>query len=148
MLFSVGLEVKEMQVREFMNTRIECIDADRSVYDAVEIMVDRRFRSLAVTYSGKPSKISFEGVVTARDIVFKVLAKDLNPKKVKVSEIASRPIVCIGQDTNVKEAAALMEKSNIARLYVCDGDKVVGMISMLDIMAAEVIIRAGGSHGS
>jgi len=137
-----------MQVREFMNTRIESIDADRSVYDAVEIMVDRRFRSLAVTFSGKLSKTSFDGVVTARDIVFKVLAKGVNPKKVKVSEIASRPIICISQETSIQEAATLMEKSNIARLYVCDGDKVVGMISMLDIMAAELIVRARGSHVS
>jgi CBS domain-containing protein len=137
-----------MQVREFMNTKIESIDADRSVYDAVEIMVDLHLRSLAVKVSGKSAKASFDGVVTARDIVFKVLAKGVNPKKIKVSEIASRPIVCINQETNIEEAAALMEKSNIARLYVSDGEKIVGLISMLDIMAAELIIRARGSYGS
>ena len=137
-----------MQVREFMNTKIESIDADRSVYDAVEIMVDRHLRSLAVQVSGRSAKASFDGIVTARDVVFKVLAKGVNPKKVKVSEIASRPIICIDQETNIEEAAALMEKSNIARLYVSDGEKVVGLVSMLDIMAAELIIRARGSYVS
>jgi CBS domain-containing protein len=137
-----------MQVREFMNTKIESIDANRSVYDAVEIMVDRHLRSLAVKVSGKSAKASIDGIVTARDIVFKVLAKGVNPREVKVSEIASRPIICINQETNIEEAAALMEKSNIARLCVSDGEKVVGMVSMLDIMAAELIIRARGSHVS
>jgi len=137
-----------MQVREFMTTKIESIDADGSVYDAVEIMVDRHLRSLAVKVSGKSGKASIEGVVTARDIVFKVLAKGMNPKNVKVSEIASRPIICINQETNIEDAAAVMEKSNIARLYVSDGEKVVGLVSMLDIMAAELIISARGSYGS
>jgi CBS domain-containing protein len=137
-----------MQVSEFMNTKIESIDADRSVYDAVEIMVDLHLRSLAVKVPGKSGKASIDGIVTARDVVFKVLARGVNPKKVKVSEIASRPIICINQETNIEEAAALMEKSNIARLFVCDGEKVVGMVSMLDIMAAELIIRARGNHVS
>jgi CBS domain-containing protein len=137
-----------MQVREFMTTKIESIEAERSVYDAVEIMVDRHLRSLAVKVSGKSGKASIDGVVTARDIVFKVLAKGMNPKKIRVSEIASIPIICINQETNIEDAAAIMEKSNIARLYVSDGEKVVGIVSMLDIMAAELIIRARGSHGS
>jgi CBS domain-containing protein len=138
-----------MQVHEFMTTKVESIDAERSVYDAVEIMVDRHLRSLAVRASGgKPGKTSIEGVVTARDVVFRVLAKGISPKNVKVSEIASKPIVCIEQEMDIEDAATLMEKSNIARLFVCDGEKVVGVISLLDVMAAELVSRARGNHGS
>jgi CBS domain-containing protein len=135
-----------MQIHEFMSTKVESIDADRSVYDAVEIMVDRHLRSLAVKVIQKSGKTSIDGVVTARDIVFKVLAKGVNPKNVKVSEIASRPIVCIEQQMDIEDAATLMEKSNIARLFVCDGEKVIGVVSLLDIMAAELIHRARGNH--
>jgi len=135
-----------MQIHEFMSTKVESIDADRSVYDAVEIMVDQHLRSLAVKVSGKSGKTSIDGVVTARDIVFRVLAKGINPRNVKVSEIASRPIVCISQKMDIEDAARLMEKSNIARLFVCDGEKVIGVISLLDIMAAELINRARERH--
>ncbi len=137
-----------MQIHEFMTTKIESIDANRSVYDAVEIMVDRHLRSLAVKGTGKPGKTTIDGVVTARDIVFKVLARGINPKNIKVSEIASKPVICIDPQMEVEEAAKLMEKSNIARLFVCDQDRIVGLVSMLDIMAAELIIRARGGHGS
>lgn len=138
-----------MQVHEFMTTKVESIDSDRSVYDAVEIMVDRHLRSLAVKESGgKSGKTAIEGVVTARDIVFKVLAKGISPKHIKVSEIASKPIICIEQEMDIEDAATLMEKSNIARLFVCHGEKVVGVISLLDIMAAELVSRARGSYGS
>ncbi len=134
-----------MKVNEFMTTKIEYIDADRSVYDAVEIMVNRRIRSVVVRPQGKES---VHGVVTARDVVFKVLAKGVNPKSVKVSEIASRPIVCADRELDFEDAATLMEKSNIARIFICEKEKVVGLVSLLDLMAAELVMRARGNHDS
>lgn len=132
-----------MKIDEFMTTRIATIDADRSVYDAIERMVDRRIRSLLVTFEGKDSD---HGVITARDVVFKVLAKGINPTDLKVSSIAARPIVCVGREVNLVEAAALMERSHIARLFVCDGEKIIGVASLLDVMSASLIMRARGEH--
>jgi CBS domain-containing protein len=88
------------------------------------------------------------GVLTTRDIVFKVLAKGTNPKKVKVSEIASKPVACIDKDMDFDDAATTMERSNIARLFVCDEGKIIGLISLLDVMAAELVTRARGNHDS
>ena len=134
-----------MKVHEFMSTKIEFIDANKSVYDAVERMVDRRIRSVVVEFSGEEPEY---GVLTSRDIVFKVLAKGINPKKIKVSEIASKPVACLDKDTQFQEAATMMEKSNIARLFVCDEGKIIGLISLLDVMAAELVAIARGNHDS
>ncbi|HOV87533.1 MAG TPA: CBS domain-containing protein [Syntrophobacteraceae bacterium] len=137
-----------MKVHEFMVSKIEFIDSDRTVYDAVEIMVDKRIRSLVIRVGGKSDREAVDGVVTARDIVFKVLAKGLNPKAVKVADIASRPLACVEKDMDFDDAATLMEKANIARLFVCDGEKVVGVVSLLDVMAAELIMWARGDYDS
>jgi len=134
-----------MRVDEFMTTRIESIGGDRSVYDAIEKMVDRRIRSLLVTFSEKDSDY---GVITARDIVFKVFAKGNNPRDTKVSQIASKPIVCVNRELDVTEVPSLMEGSHIARVFVCEDKKIVGVVSLLDIMAASLIIRARGDHVS
>jgi signal-transduction protein with cAMP-binding, CBS, and nucleotidyltransferase domain len=134
-----------MKVHEFMSTKIEFVDADKSVYDAVERMVDRRIRSVVVEFSGEEPEY---GVLTSRDIVFKVLAKGINPKKIKVSEIASKPVACLDKATQFQEAATIMEKSNIARLFVCDEGKIIGLISLLDVMAAELVAIARGNHDS
>jgi signal-transduction protein with cAMP-binding, CBS, and nucleotidyltransferase domain len=134
-----------MKVHEFMTTKIEFMDANKSVYDAVERMVDRRIRSVVVRFPGKEGDY---GILTSRDIVFKVLAKGTNPKKVKVSEIASKPVACIDKDTDFDDAATTMERSNIARLFVCDEGKIIGLISLLDVMAAELVTRARGNHDS
>jgi signal-transduction protein with cAMP-binding, CBS, and nucleotidyltransferase domain len=134
-----------MKVHEFMTTKIEFIDANKTVYDAVERMVDRRIRSVVVRFAGKEGDY---GVLTTRDIVFKVLAKGTNPKKVKVSEIASKPVACIDKNMNFDDAATTMERSNIARLFVCEEGKIIGLISLLDVMAAELVTRARGKHDS
>ena len=134
-----------MKVHEFMTTKIEFIDASKSVYDAVERMVDRRIRSVVVRFSNKEGDY---GVLTTRDILFKVFAKGTNPKKVKVSEIASKPVACIDKNMDFDDAATTMERSNIARLFVCEEGKIIGLISLLDVMAAELVTRARGNHDS
>jgi len=134
-----------MKIKEFMTTKIRYIEADKSVYGAIENMVDHHVRSLVVQFPGKESA---HGVITARDIVFRVLAKGLNPQKVKVAEIASKPILCANQDTEVSEASALMESANVARIFACEGEKIVGVVSVVDIMDAALIMRARGEHVS
>jgi CBS domain-containing protein len=134
-----------MKLKEFMTTKIKFIESDRSVYDAIERMVDKRIRSLVVPFSSKETGY---GVITARDIVFRVLAKGLDPQKIKVAEIASTPIVCADQNMEVLNASALMQSSNVARLFVCDADKLIGVVSLVDIMDAVLIKRARGENVS
>ena len=134
-----------MKVYEFMTTRLESVDSAKSVYDAVEKMVDRRIRSLLVRFPGDDMQ---DGVITARDVVYKVLAQGKDPQAVKVSEIASRPISCVSKDLPLREAAELMEQDGVARLFACDGNRIVGVLSMMDAMAAMLILRARGEHVS
>ena len=54
-----------MKVHEFMTTKIEFIDGNKNVYDAVERMVDRHIRSVLVRFAGKEGDY---GVLTTRDI--------------------------------------------------------------------------------
>jgi CBS domain-containing protein len=134
-----------MKVKEFMKTRLEYVEAADSVYDAIERMLDKRIRSLVV----KPSASEgVHGVVTVRDVVFKVLGKGLNPREVKVSEIAAKPLVCIDQDTDFSDAASLMERFNIARVFVCDGKKLLGIFTLTDAMAGSLVQIAREGHVS
>ena len=132
-----------MNVQEFMTTDIKFVDAEGSVYDAIEKMVDRRIRSLVVMFNKKNVEY---GVITARDVVFKVLAKGLDPKKIKVSDITSKPLLSIKQNTSIKEAAVLMEASNVARIFIEKNKNIIGVISMVDLMDASLVMRARGEH--
>jgi CBS domain-containing protein len=134
-----------MKVLEFMTSKIEYVSAGATVYDAIEKMVDLSIRSLLVRFTENDQD---DGVITARDVVFKVLAKNKNPKDVQVSQIASKPIICIDQDTEILHASARMEEANVTRIFVAKGSKIIGFVSLLDIMAATLIMRARGENVS
>jgi CBS domain-containing protein len=134
-----------MKLHEFITTKIEWIDHDKSVYDAIEKMVDRRIRSLVVTFPGKEKEY---GVITARDVVFKLLAKGIDPNGAKVSEIASKPLVYVDKDTELRGLAQSMQEANVARVFVCDGERVVGVVSLVDLMVATLVGRARGNEFS
>ncbi|HVT42382.1 MAG TPA: CBS domain-containing protein [Acidimicrobiales bacterium] len=79
------------------------------------------------------------GVVSSRDIVAKVVAKGLDPKVVRVGELAE-PGSAVGLDVNapLDEAVAVMCHSRRARLPVTDGDRVVGLVTQRDAARALV----------
>ena len=134
-----------MKLSEFMTTKIEYILPNATVYDVVEKMVDRRIRSLVVR---SPDEKAGHGVITARDVVFKVLAKGIDPSTVKAEELASKPLICIDEEARLTDAIDMMEEQNIARLFVCRNGEIVGVVAMLDIMWAVLIKRARGEHVS
>ncbi|RLI77189.1 histidine kinase [Archaeoglobales archaeon] len=127
----------KMSAEEVMNKRIESIKPDASVLDAIERITTLRIRSLVV----EPDEDDVYGVVTVRDIVFKCLAKRLDPKQVKVKDISTKPIVCVEKSMPLEHVLNLMEKFNIARVFVKDRNKVVGVISLMDAMTAFLMHR-------
>jgi len=132
-----------MKIEEIMVKKLESVEANAPVYDAIEKMVDRRMRSILVR--PKDEKDVY-GIVTMRDIVFKVIGKNLDPNKIKVEEIASKPVISIDKDMDIDHVISLMNKFNIARVFVSEGREIIGVASLLDIMAASLIEKARGGH--
>jgi CBS domain-containing protein len=132
-----------MKIDEIMVKKLESVEANAPVYDAIEKMVDRRIRSILV--KPKDEKDVY-GIVTMRDIVFKVIGKNLDPNKIKVEEIASKPVISIDKDMDIDHVISLMNKFNIARVFISEGKKIIGVASLFDIMSASLIERARGGH--
>lgn len=132
-----------MKIEEIMIKKVESIGADAPIYDAIEKMVDKRLRSLLV----KPrDEKDVYGVVTVRDVVFKVISKNLDPNKIMVEEIASKPVICVNREMEIEYVISLMNKFNIARVFIHEGKEIIGVVSLLDIMAAALIERAKGGR--
>ncbi len=127
------------KVKEIMNTKLETVIPDATVFDAIEKLVDKRIRSIIVL--PKDDKDVY-GVITVRDIVFKVLAKNLDPRKINVEQIASKPVISIDKETELEHLIKLMEKFNIARVFVHDGREITGVVSLLDVLSATLIEKA------
>ena len=124
-----------MRVEEIMVKKVEYIEPDANIYEAIEKMIDKRIRSLMV----KPrDEKDVYGVISLRDIVFKVVTKGLDLNKVKVEEIASKPLVCVDKDMDIEHVAKLMEKFNIARIFVSKEREILGVVALFDIIAGSL----------
>jgi CBS domain-containing protein len=134
-----------MKVDEIMTKKLAIIDADATIYDAIESMIDKRIRSLLV----KPrDEKDVYGVITVRDIVYKVLGKNIDLNKTKVGEITSKPLVCVDKGMDLEHAVHLMTKFNITRVFISEGKEIIGIISLLDVMSAELIKKAREGRGA
>jgi len=123
--------MSESTVKDIMTVYVTTIQVDSNVREAALLMLKGRISSLVATQKGKPV-----GMVTERDIVGKVVSEDVNPSKISVEEIMSRPIITIPQEETIEQAALVMSIYGIKRLVVVDKDgKLSGMITTTDIAA-------------
>ncbi|MFP3908346.1 MAG: cyclic nucleotide-binding/CBS domain-containing protein [Halobacteriota archaeon] len=121
-----------MKVEDVMNRRIALIDPDATALDAIECMVDNRIRSIVV----KPDENGNHGVLCIRDIVFRCLSEGSELRKIKVKEIATVPLVYVKRDMDLEHTLELMRKFNIARVFVKEDKKVVGVVALMDVLVA------------
>lgn len=118
-----------MKIKEVMK-KVISIDASASVKDAAKLMSSHKAGSLIVIDGKKPV-----GIVTERDIISKVTAKDKSAARTSVESIMSPKLVTIGQNSLIDDAVYLMLKHRIKKLPVLgEGRELAGMITATDII--------------
>jgi CBS domain-containing protein len=74
------------------------------------------------------------GMVLISDIALKVLAKDRAPERINIYEIMSKPVLSIRPDMDIRYAARLLERFKLSRAPVVEQDKVIGIVSLTDMV--------------
>jgi CBS domain-containing protein len=111
------------QVREFLETNYTLLDEDTNVSEATRIMKEKGISSvLASSKKVAEGRAEPTGIITERDILYKVVAENKEPFKTTLKEILSSPIITINEDASVKDAVSLMRSKGIRRLVVVATD--------------------------
>lgn len=105
------------------------IEADASILQAVEQMVEANVGSLLVTESGEVT-----GIVTERDYLRRVVVEGRTDRETPVREIMSSPLIVVTPQTSVDECMALMTNRRIRHLPVVDAGEVAGIVSIGDVV--------------
>jgi CBS domain-containing protein len=119
-----------VSVADAMEKKVLAASPNTTVAKAAKMMADRGVGSIVIVKGKKPV-----GILTERDLLMKVLSVDLVPSKVHVGKIMSAPIISIGPNVDITEAARVMAKNNIRRLPVVEHGKLVGIVTASDITA-------------
>jgi CBS domain-containing protein len=118
------------KVREVMTARPVSLDEETSVVEAAKAMRDGDFGSIIVV---KEEGGAVSGVVTDRDIVIRVVADGVDPKKVRLGDICEGDVVTVGPEDPVDKVADLMRARAIRRVPVVEGGVLVGVVSLGDL---------------
>jgi signal-transduction protein with cAMP-binding, CBS, and nucleotidyltransferase domain len=122
---------------------LEIIETECSAADAIAKMVDRNVGSVIVRRATPNEPY---GIVTRSDVLFKVIAKGLDPREVSVTDIMSSPVIILNNvDLDVKYAAQAMANAGVTNLVIFDGGDVYGFLSSTDIVNAirrEIVVKA------
>lgn len=112
-----------------MHRNIEQIAPNTSLREAAQQMRDKSVGSLVVAAGEKEI-----GIVSDVDFVRKALADGLDPDTATVDAIMSQPIISIDIDQTAKEANDKMAEKGVRHLIVTEREKMVGIISMRDLV--------------
>ncbi len=116
-------------VGDFMSSPVLRIDSEGSVQDAAILMEKSHVGSLIIEKHGDDI-----GILTERELSQKVLAKGGNPEEMKVSDIIAS-IQSMDRYMPIEEANQFMHKNKIRHLAITDDDKIVGILSVKDLVA-------------
>ena len=105
------------------------IGPDASVYDAVALMADKQIGALPVVYGGR-----LAGIISERDYARKIILRGRNSRETKVREIMMDPVLFVNPQKSVEECMRLMTDRRVRHLPVVEGETVVGIISIGDLV--------------
>jgi CBS domain-containing protein len=125
----MGLRSK-MLVKDVMSSPVITIEENASANRVAELMDKNDLGCIIVTNKeGKPL-----GIITERDLVVRVLSKNVKPDSLKANAVMTSPLITIEPDATISDAARRMSRLNIRRLGVIYKEQLVGIVSSKDIL--------------
>ncbi len=100
-----------------------------TVFEALRLLADYGVGAMLVMEKGK-----LLGVISERDYTRKVALQGKNSKETTVADIMTRDVITVSPNTGTRACMALMSQNKIRHLPIVDGSKVVGMISIRDLL--------------
>ncbi|MFX0195524.1 MAG: cyclic nucleotide-binding/CBS domain-containing protein [Candidatus Hodarchaeota archaeon] len=140
-------------VKDLMYTDFPKTDGQTTVKEAARILKAQDRSFLVIMQEDSPV-----GIVTERDFVRRVIARDVDPNKTKITEIMSIPLVTLDPDADLSEAVEMMKRAGIHKLPIVKEKKLYGVITSrlltrhfneyVDRVTREIIRHASFAHFS
>ncbi|MDI1471482.1 MAG: putative nucleotidyltransferase substrate binding domain-containing protein [Thermodesulfovibrio sp.] len=122
----IDVRIKDIKLKDPI-----IIDSDINLQEAIKLMAEKDSTFCLVR------KNNSLGIITERDIIKKVLAKDLNPQNIKAEEIATFPVIEISSSEPLFNALLTMAKHGIRKLIIKDGNSISGVLDDRTVISHE-----------
>jgi CBS domain-containing protein len=116
-------------VRDIMSKDVKVVRPDSSVKEVVATMNKFDIGSILVVQGKRPV-----GIITERDILRRIVQPCLAPETLTARQVMTSPLLTINKTASIDEAAKLMAKEKVKKLPVMDKQKLVGIVTLTDIV--------------
>ena len=123
----------ELKVGDIMTKNVIVVPSGEGLYEAAKLMKKHEIGSIIIVDNDEGKKA--KGIITERDIIYKVLSKKVDPYITKVDDVMSSPLRVVKPETSLEDASQAMQENRIKRLPVVnDNNELIGVLSEGDIM--------------
>ncbi len=116
-------------VRDIMSKDVKVVRPDSSAREVVATMNKFDIGSIVVVQSNRPV-----GIITERDILRRIVQPCLPPEALTARQVMTSPLLTTDEATSIDEAAKLMAKEKVKKLPVMANQKLVGIVTLTDIV--------------
>ena len=118
------------RVRDIVDTAFVTLDENILVAEGAKTLYAQERCTIVVTHfdAATGQRIPV-GIITERDIIFRVVAQNRGPFKITVKDIMSEPLITIDADKSIEEALAILNKHKINRLPVVHDSSIIGIVT-------------------
>lgn len=120
------------KVKDILKTKgnnVYSVEPSIMVYAAIELMCQRNIGGLLIVESGK-----LVGIFTERDYARKLILKGKSSKNTPISELMTQNPITVNPENSIEDCMNLMTGKFIRHLPVVDGDKLIGLVSIGDVV--------------
>ena len=121
------------QLLESKTTEVVTIAPEASVFEALELMADKDIGAVVVTHNSRVI-----GIMSERDYARKVILHNKSSREIPVAQIMTARVVYVRPTQTVDECMALMTDKRIRHLPVLDGERLIGVVSIGDLVRATI----------
>ncbi len=123
--------MKVSNILQVKGNKVFSVTGDVTVYEAIKVMGEKNIGALLVMGNDKMS-----GILSERDYARKIVLKGKSSRETLVKEIMTEEVLTVSSADTIEKCMAIMTEKHIRHLPVVDNDKVVGMISIGDVVNA------------
>jgi CBS domain-containing protein len=120
-----------MVVKDVMTSPVITVDENTSIGNTAQLMEKHNVGCIVVVTGTQEKPL---GIITERDLVMRVLAKNIQPSSLTAKEVMTSPLITVDPDEKLSDVARRMSRLNVRRLGVMYKGNLVGLISSKDVL--------------
>ncbi len=129
--------MKLKDILDIKNGKVVLIKKGKTVYDAIKILVEQNIGALLVVEKSG----NLAGIITERDILRESAERDNLLRKTKVEKVMTKDLIIGLPEDDIEYIMGILTKNRIRHLPVLDGGNIVGIISIGDVVKAQLQVQ-------